>query len=103
MNFCEYIDKNNGDLQKILQKSPEAKEWFNSSTFELDSIKNLSKKEQNEPVADIEEPAMVKADDTIISNIEQIMNIAVEEKLGDSVFQQVQARFSAARIQPKSN
>lgn len=61
------------------------------------------KKEQNEPVADIEEPAMVKADDTIISNIEQIMIIAVEEKLGDSVFQQVQARFSAARIQPKSN
>lgn len=61
------------------------------------------KKEQNEPVADIEEPAMVKADDTIISNIEQIMNIAVEEKLGDSVFQQVQARFSAARTQPKSN
>lgn len=61
------------------------------------------KKEQNEPVADIEEPAMVKADDTIISNIEQIVNIAVEEKLGDSVFQQAQARFSAARIQPKSN
>ncbi|MCQ2287341.1 MAG: hypothetical protein MJZ76_10805 [Bacteroidales bacterium] len=61
------------------------------------------KKEQNEPVADIEEPAMVKADDTIISNIEQIVNIAVEEKLGDSVFQQVQARFSAARTQPKSN
>lgn len=61
------------------------------------------KKEQNEPVADIEEPAAVKAGDTIISNIEQIVNIAVEEKLGDSVFQQAQARFSAARTQPKSN
>ena len=61
------------------------------------------KNEQNEPVADIEEPATVKAGNTIIANIEQIVNIAVEEKLGDSVFQQVQARFSAERTQPKSN
>lgn len=58
------------------------------------------KKEQNDPVADIEEPATVKADDTIISNIEQIVNIAVEEKLGDSVFQQAQANleFVANRL-----
>ncbi len=47
MNFCKYIDKNGGDLQKIISKSGNAQSVFNSSTFTLDSIKSMSKKEKN--------------------------------------------------------
>lgn len=50
LNFCKYIDKNGGDLQKILEKSEEAKTVFNDKTFKLDSIKKLSKADKNKKI-----------------------------------------------------
>ena len=53
LNFCEYIDKNGGDLRKILSKSDFANEVFNSKTQTLDSLANLSKKEGNAKIKEV--------------------------------------------------
>jgi len=53
LNFCEFIEKNNGDLHKILSKSKDSGEIFNKNTFELSSIANLSKKEKNAKITDV--------------------------------------------------
>ena len=53
INFCEFIEKNNGDLHKILSKSKDTSEIFNQNTFELSSIANLSKKEKNAKITDV--------------------------------------------------
>ena len=50
LNFCEYIDKNNGDLQKIISKSEEHKSVFNESTMDLKSLNKLSKAEKNKRI-----------------------------------------------------
>ncbi len=50
MNFCKYIDANGGDLQKILSKSENIKELFNSETFELETIKDISKSDKNKKI-----------------------------------------------------
>lgn len=47
VNFCKYIDKNGGDLQKIISKSQYADSVFNSNTMQLSELKNLSKAEKN--------------------------------------------------------
>lgn len=52
LNFCEYIDKNNGDLQKIISKSKEAGEIFNEKTFKLEDIAKLPKAEKNKKIID---------------------------------------------------
>ena len=53
MNFAKFIDKNDGDLEKILSKSEHVSEMFNEKTFTLDSIKNLSKKEKNKQIIEL--------------------------------------------------
>lgn len=66
LNFCKYIDKNNGDLQKILSKSEQAKAIFNSSTIELESLKNLDKSAKNKKIISvIEKLDKNNADDLI--------------------------------------
>lgn len=66
LNFCKYIDKNGGDLQKIISKSEDAGSVFNKSTFELSSIKSLSKSEKNKKIIGvIEKLEGSKADDAI--------------------------------------
>lgn len=66
LNFCKYIDKNNGDLQKILSKSEQAKTIFNSSTVELESLKNLDKSAKNKKIISvIEKLDKNNADDLI--------------------------------------
>ena len=50
LNFCRYIDKNGGDLEKVLSKSEEAKTVFNDKTFHLETIKNLTKEEKNKKI-----------------------------------------------------
>ncbi len=50
INFCKYIDNNGGDLQKVLEKSEEAKTVFNDKTFKLEDIKKLSKAEKNKQI-----------------------------------------------------
>jgi len=53
MNFANFIDKNGGDLEKILSKSEHITEMFNEKTFTLDSIKNLSKEEKNKKIIEL--------------------------------------------------
>ena len=53
MNFAEFINKNGGDLEKILSKSENVKEMFNEKTFTLDSIKNLTKQEKNRRIIEL--------------------------------------------------
>lgn len=50
INFCKYIDKNGGDLKKILAKSENAKELFNENTKTIESLKKLSKAESNKEI-----------------------------------------------------
>ena len=47
LNFCKYIDKNGGDIHKIIDKSSEANKIFNSSTFELSTLKGMPKADKN--------------------------------------------------------
>ena len=53
LNFCEYIDKNNGDLQKIFSKSEHSGEVFNDATLKLSDIETLSKKEKNKKITEM--------------------------------------------------
>lgn len=53
MNFCEFIEKNNGDLHKILSKSKDTAEIFNEKTIKLSDIANLSKKEKNAKIKEV--------------------------------------------------
>lgn len=47
MNFCRYIDKNGGDLAKILSKSDFAEEFFKNTDLKLEELEKLNKKEKN--------------------------------------------------------
>lgn len=53
MNFSNFVDKNGGDLEKVLSKSDNTKEMFNERTFTLDSIKHLSREEKNKKIIDL--------------------------------------------------
>ncbi len=53
LNFANFVDKNGGDLEKILSKSENVKEMFNEGTFKLESIKNLTKQEKNRKIIDL--------------------------------------------------
>ena len=50
VNFCKYIDKNGGDLQKILSKSEGVSELFNENTKTLESLKKMGKSEANKEI-----------------------------------------------------
>ena len=52
VNFCKYIDMNNGDLQKILSKSDSSEEVLKEIKLNLDEIKNLSKSEKNKTITE---------------------------------------------------
>ena len=52
INFCKYIDKNGGDIQKILSKSENVNQVFNEKTIKLEEFKNLSKSESNKRIID---------------------------------------------------
>jgi len=52
LNFCKYIDENNGDLQKIFAKSETSGEVFNEKTLKLSDIEKLTKKEKNTKIID---------------------------------------------------
>jgi len=53
MNFANFVNKNGGDLEKILSESENTKVMFNEKTFTLDSIKHLTKKEKNEKIIEL--------------------------------------------------
>lgn len=50
VNFCKYIDKNGGNLQKILSKSDSARKLFNEKTQTLESIKQMGKEKGNKAI-----------------------------------------------------
>ena len=50
VNFCRYIDKNGGDLQKILSKSESVNEIFNEKTLKIEEDAKLSKTESNKKI-----------------------------------------------------
>lgn len=50
LNFCKYIDKNGGDLQKIISKSENVEEMFNNSTLDLKSLKGMKKADKNKKI-----------------------------------------------------
>ena len=72
MNFANFIDKQGGDLEKILSKSENVKEMFNEKSFTLDSIRNLSKSKKNKKIISLFEKiesADPKAKNEIISKL----------------------------------
>ena len=52
-NFCKYIDKNGGDLRKILSKSEGVSEILNEKTKTLEELKKLSKADSNKQITEI--------------------------------------------------
>ncbi len=50
VNFCKYIDKNGGDLQKILSKSEGINEVFNEKTLKLEEAAKLTKEDANKKI-----------------------------------------------------
>ena len=50
INFCNYIDKNGGDLQKILSKAEGANELFNEKTKTLEAMKGANKSATNKEI-----------------------------------------------------
>ena len=50
LNFANYINEKDGDLQKIFSRSKNAQEIFNKSTFTLESIAGDSRKVKNEKI-----------------------------------------------------
>ncbi len=50
LNFCKYIDKNNGDLHKIISKSDNVEEVFKDSSLNLSELEKLGKKEKNKKI-----------------------------------------------------
>ena len=53
LNFCNYIDKNGGDLQKILAKSENANILFNQSGVVYKDLGNLSKADKNKRIISV--------------------------------------------------
>ena len=53
VNFCKYIDKNGGDLQKILSKSEGVNELFNENAKTLETLKKMNKSESNKEITSI--------------------------------------------------
>ncbi len=60
INFSKFVDKKGGDLEKIISKSEYANLMFNDNSFNLDSIKKLSKKEKNNKIIKLFEDFNVK-------------------------------------------
>ena len=69
LNFCNYIDKNSGDLQKILSKSEYANTVFNKSTVELASLKGLDKSAKNKKIISVIENLSKDNADDLIKNL----------------------------------
>lgn len=74
LNFCQYIDKNNGDLQKIFAKSEFSEEIFNESTMKLADLEKLSKGEKNKKIIEIFEKLHKEGNrETLNASIKKMM------------------------------
>ncbi len=55
VNFCKYIDKNGGDLQKILSKLENKSELFNQKIINLENLAKLPKDKSNKQIIEFAE------------------------------------------------
>ncbi len=72
VNFCKYIDKNGGDLQKILSKSEGLNEVFNEKTLKLEEA--LTKEEANRKIISFMENIEKQAEKLGISTDKKSIN-----------------------------
>lgn len=63
LNFCKYIDKNNGDLQKILAKSEKSELFLNDNAIKVSELEKLSKSDKNKKIIEFFEK-LEKSEDT---------------------------------------
>ncbi len=63
LNFCKYIDKNNGDLQKILAKSGKSELFLNDNAIRVSELDKLSKSDKNKKIIEFFEK-LEKSEDT---------------------------------------
>jgi len=50
LNFCDFVEKNGGDLQKILNHSDSYQTVFNDGKFQLKSMEGLNRTERNKRI-----------------------------------------------------
>lgn len=74
VNFCKYIDKNGGDLQKILSKSDSANEIFNEKTINLKDAAKLTKNEANKKIISFMENIELQAEKLGLSTDKKSVN-----------------------------
>ena len=78
LNFCKYIDKNGGDLEKILSKSEEFKSVFNENTVKMEKLKGKTKAETNKNISNfienIEKHVKTKDKKSVDELIKKLMN-----------------------------
>gem|GEM_PF-1224286 len=79
LNFCDFIDKNGGDLKKILSKTDTGKEIF--SDVKLEDLKNLSKHESNLKIREVIANLGKNADEAIINLMQSYSVIDTKDKL----------------------
>lgn len=75
VNFCKYIDKNNGDLQKIFAKSENVGEIFNEKMIDPKNLEKLTKQEKNKKIIEFFEKAGKDAGnkETLNNSIKKLM------------------------------
>lgn len=74
VNFCKYIDKNGGDLQKILSKSEGVNEVFNEKTLKLEEAAKLTKTEANKKIISFMENIEKQAEKLGVSTDKKSIN-----------------------------
>ncbi len=74
VNFCKYIDKNGGDLQKILSKSEGLNEVFNEKTLKLEEAAKLTKEEANKKIISFMENIEKQAEKLGVSTDKKSIN-----------------------------
>lgn len=76
LNFCKYIDKNGGDLQKIISKSEHAEE-----IFKISSLNGLNKTEKNKKIISLVEKFDKSNADEIIKKLMKAVGKAKSNKI----------------------
>lgn len=76
LNFCKYIDRNGGDLQKIVSKSNEAEE-----IFKLSSMNGLKKEEKNKKIISLVEKFDKSNADNIVKKLMKAVDNANSNRI----------------------
>ena len=74
LNFCEFIDKNGGDLQKILSKSDNYEAFMKENKINLEELAKLSKKDKNSKIISFfKDFGKGKSEKTVNESIKNLM------------------------------